>query len=191
MCYVYLYLYFVNFSGVCQCARLKPHSISSRPFPVQVRRMAVSWKVGSAILVGSHLLRGVVWGDGARALALVQSELYSFRAELVLSEELLRRSNTALDSCLSKESVRAESLKFLAIVVGELVVIVVVWFWFHRKKQVPVAVVESPAVCDSGDDSSPDSGKLPPIADVAKGVAIRRTGPLRPSDIRRSLNQSQ
>ena len=180
----------VNFSDVCHLAMRKPHSISLRPFSVQVSRMAVSWKVGSAILVGSHLLRGVVWGDGARALALVQSELYSFRAELVLSEELLRRSNKALDTCLSKDSVRAESLKFLAIVVGELLIIVVVWFWFNWKRGASVTVVASED-SDSEDVSSPDSGKPRPIADIAKGVPIPKTGPLRPSDIRKRLQQSQ
>ena len=147
----------------------------------------------SLSLIGSHLLRSIWWRDESRAQAIVQAELASFRSELTWSEQLLRRSNSALERCLDSYHWQTELIKFSAIVFAELLILFVVWLlWFRR----PLSVASSASF--ESESSGADSDTSPSQVEVKKEdpkilqlpapkVVAGKAGPTRPSDLRRAL----
>lgn len=147
----------------------------------------------SLSLLASHLLRSIWWRDESRAQAIVQAELASFRAELTWSEQLLRRSNSALERCLDSYHWQTELVKFSAIVCAELLILVVVWFlWFRRAASVASPIDRVSETSGSDSDNSPDHSvgisEDPKLLQLpAPKVVAGKAGPTRPSDLRRAL----
>ena len=174
--------------------------------------MSVGVRVATAICVASHFFRSLLSRDGAAAVELVQRELATLRVELIQAEQLLRRSNVVLDACVSTESYRSEVFRFAVLITGEIVLIFAVWLLF-RCIQKQKSVTEPIASDSSDSDSDHPKGSVEVSAvelsklvggesgrQFQKGgrselivgspvktevVESSRTGPLRPSDLRR------
>lgn len=147
----------------------------------------------SLSLIASHLLRSIWWRDESRAQAIVQAELASFRSELTWSEQLLRRSNSALERCLDSYHWQTELIKFSAIVFAELLVLLVAWLlWFRRPSSVASSIQLDSESSGSESDKSPsqvpENTVDPKLLQLpAPKVVAGKAGPTRPSDLRRAL----
>ena len=143
-----------------------------------------------AIFVGSHLLRSLFDSDTS-AIVSLRAELVTFKTEVQRAEQLLAFSNSALDSCLTFSSLLGTLVKFSFLLGLQLLIIGFCWIRYHHGSGVNLGEVEAvgapssvvgcraalelpKSVLGVGEPSKPTEGQV-----------IVRSGPLRPSDIKK------
>lgn len=155
----------------------------------RVKGMQVPNQWLGAIFIGSHLLRSLFDSDTS-AIASLRAELVIFKSEVQRAEQLLNFSNSALDSCLTFNSLLGTLAKFSFLVGLQLLIIGFCWIRFFYSSQsnrseldtVGAEGVESPVSIERS--KSLIGGSVKPT----EGQVIVRSGPLRPSDIKRQIH---
>ena len=146
--------------------------------------VVISPRVLALVLGGSHLLRSWISTDTPEALRL---ELVEFRSEVTRAKATLHQTSTILEACNGYSSFLTWVIKLLAFSETFLLIWVVVLLAYRNQPAVqftsPVALGIQDQVEETSAESSPGSSKPSSQSSPA------RTGPTRPSDLRKRRDQ--
>ena len=121
--------------------------------------MQVSGRGGAAIVILTHLIRSVFFDDRKSTRAL-REEIINFRTEVLKAEQLVHRTNIALESCLSVSGFQAKVIEAGLIIVVQISVVVIFWWTFCRREK-KTELVEAQSESDSEVDRTPKSEPRP------------------------------
>ena len=136
--------------------------------------------------LASHLLRSAFAPDLTSTLTI---ELQSFRAEVSEAKAALSRSTLILEHCQTQTGVLTWALKFLAFTEFALL-IWVGWLLIDRRLVKHKGREESLVIEDLRPSSVgvPESSLETSVGTAPSRSVVQRTGPLRPSDLKKDLN---
>ena len=148
--------------------------------------MQVSGRAGAAIVVLTHLVRSFFFED-SKSSAAIREEIISFRSEILKAEQLVHRTNLALESCLSVSGFQSKIIEAGLIIIVQLSVVLFFWWALcRRSKKVEVGEPET----ESESETAPSPKASPSALCDLKvevpivGVPVGRGKPLRPSDLK-------
>ena len=146
-------------------------------------RLMLVHRIWVSVVLSTHLLRSF-WPERT-----VDQSVVDLRWEITRAEALILRSSQELDRCISASKFYTDLVKVLGLLIVQLAVVLVFWWRCIRTRAAPVEDT------DSETDTSPVGAlvtvpssidkRVGSTAVVERGVDLYRTGPLRPSDLRR------
>lgn len=158
--------------------RVKPHSIYAQDF-----RLMVEHRIWASLVLGSHILRSL-WPERS-----IDQSVIDLRWEIARAEAVILKSSQELERCIASTWFYSDLVKVIGLLVVQLIIVFGLWVWYIRRK--------APVVEDT--DSETDTSPVGAIVEstllgtklqsdsvvVERGIDRNRTGPLRPSDLRR------